>query len=165
MSSLTYPGHLQLATLALAEGAEPTDVGLGTGWTLVDHAIVLGHGKECLAAATDRLRGWRAHAHAGVRVSREGRLVRLSLGPTLSPCLILAEEYTGTSAVLVYGTLPGHILSGEEAFLITLAEDGTVTGRCVAFSRLSWWLARLGAPVARRVQRVATRRYVDGMRP
>lgn len=165
MSSLTYPEHLHLATLALAGGAAPVEAGVGAGWTLVDHAAVLGHGPECFAAATERLRSWRAHAHAGVRAEREGRLVRLSLGPTLSPCLILHEEYTATRAVMVYGTLPGHVECGEETFLITLGEDGIVTGRCVAFSRHAWWLARLGAPVARWVQRVVTRRYVDGMRP
>jgi len=165
VSSLTYPDQLQLATLALADGRAPHEVGIDTSWTVTDHAAVLGEGPGCLAAASTRLLTWRAHAHAGVRVSREGRLVRLSVGPTLSPCLILHEETTPTRTVLVYGTLPGHVECGEEAFIVSMAENGQVSGRCVAFSRHAWWLARLGAPVARQVQRHVTRRYVDGMRP
>lgn len=165
MNSLTYPEHLQLASLALADGTPPAELGIGPEWTIVDHSEVLGRGSGCLAAAGERLLDWRAHAHARVRVNREGRLVRLSFGPTLSPCLILAEERTPTRTVLVYGTLPGHVECGEEAFIVSMAEDGTVTGRCVAFSRHAWWLARVGAPVARLVQRVVTRGYVAGMRP
>ncbi|WIM72429.1 DUF1990 family protein [Corynebacterium suedekumii] len=68
-------------------------------------------------------------------MSEEGRLVRLSVGPTLSPCLILHEETTPTRTVLVYGTLPGHVECGEEAFIVSMAENGQVSGRCVAFSR------------------------------
>ena len=165
MSSLTYPEHLRLASLALADGASPAELGITDDWTIVDQSLVLGRGEGCFTAATRRLLDWRAHAHAHVRAEREGRLVRLSIGPTLSPCLIVAEETTATRTVLVYGTLPGHVECGEEAFIISLAEDGTVTGRCVAFSRHAWWLARLGAPMASLVQRVVTRAYLRGMRP
>ena len=149
MSSLTYPDQLQLATLALADGRAPHEVGIDTSWTITDHAAALGQGPGCLAAASTRLLTWRAHAHAGVRVNREG----------------LREETTPTRTVLVYGTLPGHVECGEEAFIVSMAENGQVSGRCVAFSRHAWWLARLGAPVARQVQRHVTRRYVEGMRP
>lgn len=162
VSSLTYPDHLHLATLALAEGSS---AGIDDSWHLTDHSAVLGTGEEVFTAASIRMLTWRAHAHAGVTVHQEGRLVRLSFGPTLSPCLILHEERTPTRTVLVYGTLPGHIERGEEAFIVEMAEDGTVRGRCVAFSQHSWWLARLGAPIARAVQRWVTARYVDGMRP
>ncbi len=165
MSRLTYPAHLRRATLALAAGAQPRDLGLGRAWTVTDHEDWLGQGQGCFDIATRRLLSWRVHRHASVEVEREGSVLRLKLGPTRSPCQILVEERTPTRTVLVYGTLPGHVLSGEEAFIITLAPDGAVTGRCVAFSRLSWWLAKVGAPVARRVQRAATRSYVSGMRP
>ncbi|WP_290215978.1 DUF1990 domain-containing protein [Corynebacterium atrinae] len=162
MSSLTYPDHLQLATLALADGLPS---GVDDSWHLTDCSAVLGTGESVFAAASISLVTWRAHARAGVRVCQDGPLVRLQFGPTLSPCLILFEERTPTRTVIVYGTLPGHVECGEEAFIVEMAEDGTVTGRCVAFSRHAWWLARLGAPVARAVQRWVTARYVDGMRP
>ncbi|RNE49175.1 DUF1990 domain-containing protein [Corynebacterium alimapuense] len=165
MSSLTYPDHLKLVTLGLAKGQAPSEFGLDDSWAITDHSAVLGHGTECFSAAATRLTDWRAHEHAGVKVSREGLLVRLTFGPTMSPCLILHEESTPDRHVLVYGTLPGHVECGEEAFIIDLADSGEVTGRCVAFSQHSWWLARLGSPVAHAVQKWATRRYVEGMRP
>lgn len=161
---LSYPSHLQLTTLQLARGRTPDELGLRR-WTVTDHAEVIGHGAEDFRGATERLLTWRAHAHAKVRAERLGNLVRLHFGPTTSSCLILREERTDTRTVLVYGTLPVHVESGEEAFLIDLAPDGTVTGRVIAFSRHAWWLAKLGGPVARVVQRWANRRYVAGMRP
>ncbi|GAB3704326.1 DUF1990 domain-containing protein [Corynebacterium nasicanis] len=161
---LSYPPHLQLATLALVAGRSPAELGLRR-WRITDHAAVLGHGPEVFAAASERLLTWQAHAHAGVRVERHGPLARLHFGPTTSSCLIIHEERTPTRTVLVYGTLPAHVESGEEAFLVTRAPDGTVTGRVIAFSRHAWWLAKVGGPVARFVQRVVNRRYVAGMCP
>lgn len=161
---LSYPPYLQLATLKLARGQSPADLGLRR-WTITDHSEVLGHGEDVFAAASERLLTWQAHAHARVRAERLGNLVRLHVGPTTSSCLILREERSATRTTLVYGTLPVHVESGEEAFLIDLAPDGTVTGRVIAFSRHAWWLAKLGGPVARAVQRWANRRYVAGMRP
>ncbi|MDO5511109.1 DUF1990 domain-containing protein [Corynebacterium sp.] len=161
---LSYPAHLQLATLQLARGRSPRELGLHR-WTVTDHTVTLGRGAEVFEAASERLLTWQAHAHARVRVQRLGPLVRLRFGPTTSSCLIIHEEKSPTRTLLVYGTLPAHVESGEEAFLIEQAPDGTVTGRIIAFSRHSWWLAKWGGPVARAVQRWATRRYAAGMRP
>lgn len=161
---LSYPPYLQLATLKLAKGRQAAELGLRR-WTITDHAEVLGHGEEAFREASERLFTWQAHAHARVRAERLGRLIRLYVGPTTSSVLILREERTPTRTVLVYGTLPVHVESGEEAFLIDLAPDGTVTGRVIAFSRHAWWMAKLGGPVARAAQRWAHRRYVAGMRP
>jgi len=161
---LSYPAHLQLATLKLAKGRVPAEIGLKR-WKITDHSEVLGHGREAFEAASEKLLGWQAHAHAGVRARRRGKLVRLHYGPTTYSCLIIREERTPTRTLLVYGTLPAHVESGEEAFLIEMAADGTVTGRVVAFSRHSWWLAKIAGPVARWMQRRANRRYVAGMRP
>ncbi|MDO5669549.1 MAG: DUF1990 domain-containing protein [Corynebacterium sp.] len=161
---LSYPAHLQLATLRLAQGRAPEEIGLRR-WKITDHAAVLGHGREVFAAASEKLLTWQAHAHAGVRAQRRGKLVRLHYGPTTSSCLIIREEHTPTRTLLVYGTLPAHVESGEEAFLIDMAADGTVTGRVIAFSRHAWWLAKLTGPLARMMQRRANRRYVAGMRP
>ena len=161
---LTYPAHLQLATLKLAAGRTPEELGLNR-WTIIDHQEVLGHGEECFREAGRRVLTWQAHRRARVRAERFGPLLRLHIGPLMSSCFVLLEEQTATRTALVYGTLPSHVELGEEAFLVDLAPDGTVTGRVVAFSRHSWWLAKLGGPVARAVQRRANRAYVAGMRP
>lgn len=52
-----------------------------------------------------------------------------------------------------YGTLPAHVESGEERFVIECGPDGEVSYEILAFSRPAAWPARLGRPVARRVQR------------
>lgn len=162
--NLTYPAHLRLATLKLAAGHTPAELGLHR-WTITDHQEVLGHGEDCFREASHRLLSWQAHRNARVRAQRYGPLVRLHIGPRVSSCYILLEEQTPTRTVLVYGTLPAHVELGEEAFIIDFAPDGTVTGRVIAFSRHAWWLAKLGGPIARTVQRWANRAYVTGMRP
>jgi hypothetical protein len=58
-----------------------------------------------------------------------------------------------------YGTLPGHPESGEEAWVLHYAEDGSIWLTIRAFSRPSafkWWLVY---PVLRIAQRMYTRRY------
>ena len=62
-----------------------------------------------------------------------------------------------------YGTLPGHPERGEEAF--HLSTDGSrMLLEIVAFSRPRHPLARLGAPVARGLQKRINRSYLAGMR-
>jgi uncharacterized protein (UPF0548 family) len=53
-----------------------------------------------------------------------------------------------------YGTLPGHVESGEERFLVEWDRaDGGVWYDVLAFSRPNHVLTRLGYPVVRRLQR------------
>lgn len=53
-----------------------------------------------------------------------------------------------------YGTLPGHVESGEERFLIEWDRgDGSVWFDILAFSRPNHFLSRLGSPVVRRLQK------------
>lgn len=51
-----------------------------------------------------------------------------------------------------YGTLPAHIESGEELFLVEWDEDDLVWYEIRAFSRPRYWLAMLGYPLARMLQ-------------
>ncbi len=53
-----------------------------------------------------------------------------------------------------YGTLPGHVESGEERFLIEWNHaDDSVCYDILAFSRPNHFLTRLGYPVVRRMQK------------
>jgi uncharacterized protein (UPF0548 family) len=52
-----------------------------------------------------------------------------------------------------YRTLPGHVESGEERFLVDLADDGSVWYDILAFSRPNHFLTRLGYPYVRRLQK------------
>lgn len=161
---LTYPTGLRGASLRLATDRPAPSLGLD-GWQITDRSLVLGQGRDCYAAASRRLLTWQAHAHACIRVNRAGDEVSLRIGPVTSRCRILRERRTGRRTELVYGTLPGHVESGEEAFLIELGADGTVRGRCVAFSRPARWWARVGAPGTRAAQLLITDAYLRGMRP
>ena len=62
-----------------------------------------------------------------------------------------------------YGTLPHHPEQGEEAFLVEQDPDGRVNFVIDVFSKPRHLLARLGRPVARLVQKRATRKYLEGM--
>ncbi len=164
--NLSYPTHLRLASLALAAGASAAELGLGDAWRILDEARVVGTGEKCFQRASANLLAFRAHRYAGVRVRRDPAdrdVVWLRVGPTLSPCRILHVERAPRRTVLVYGTLPGHVECGEEAFFIEHRADGSVVGRCVAFSRPDRWFARLAPHLAAAAQSLITRRYLAGM--
>jgi uncharacterized protein (UPF0548 family) len=52
-----------------------------------------------------------------------------------------------------YGTLPGHAERGEERFSVEWLDDDSVWYDLYAFSDPRYWMARLGRPIARRLQR------------
>ncbi|MCK7676568.1 DUF1990 domain-containing protein [Corynebacterium sp. CCM 9186] len=167
---LTYPAELMLTTLDLMDGGTPPEQLRDGAWRILDEAIVLGEGNGCYREASDRLLTWRAHRHAGVRVgawrtATSGDVVRIRFAGTTSPCLILRADTRERETRLVYGTLPGHVECGEEAFSVEIGDDGVVRGRIFAFSVHAWWLAKLGAPAARAVQTLITRRYLEGLIP
>lgn len=64
-----------------------------------------------------------------------------------------------------YGTLPDHMESGEERFLVEWnRETGEVFYDILAFSKPQHLLARLGYPVVRRLQKKFARDSVAAMR-
>ncbi|MCX7537068.1 DUF1990 domain-containing protein [Corynebacterium sp. P5875] len=167
---LTYPAELMLGTLDLLGGRGTTGKLIDGAWRILDEEIVLGEGVDCFRRASERLMDWRAHRHAGVRVGAwrtavPGDVVRIHFAGTTSPCLILRADRGQSEARLVHGTLPGHVECGEEAFSVVIGDDGMVRGRIVAFSVHAWWPAKVGAPVARTVQTLITRRYLEGLIP
>lgn len=137
-------------------------------------AVVLGEGAEVWERACQALREWQPHRAAGMTVTPpEAPLERgttvvttIRLGPLLAvaPCRLVDVVDDAGRFGFSYGTLPGHPEQGEEAFVVTLDRAGTVRFEIVAFSRPRLLLARLGGPLARAVQRRATRRYVEGVR-
>jgi uncharacterized protein (UPF0548 family) len=76
-----------------------------------------------------------------------------------SPVRVVYVVDEPTRKGFAYGTLPGHPESGEEAWLLTRMDDGSIWMTIRAFSRPStkrWWAVY---PVLRIVQEVFTRRY------
>ena len=78
------------------------------------------------------------------------------------PCRIVwavdGPERTGFG----YGTLEGHLESGEEGFLVERRGDG-VYAVVRAYTRPGGWLTRLGGPVTWRAQRLAALGYLRAL--
>jgi uncharacterized protein (UPF0548 family) len=64
-----------------------------------------------------------------------------------------------------YGTLEGHPVEGEEAFLVEYRDDGTVWFVVRSFSRPASGFYRLAAPILALVQRSFTKRYLRSLLP
>jgi uncharacterized protein (UPF0548 family) len=121
------------------------------------------------AETREAIRGWRAHAGAGVRVRpgdppTEGQTVALAigLGPVfvLAPCRVISTVDTGDAYGFTYATLPGHPEEGEESFVVRPDGDRVVFD-VTALSRPADWLVRLGGPLPRLIQHRTMAHYLD----
>ena len=125
------------------------------------------------AQAAAAVRTWALHRRAGLQVSathtppQVGTEVRLRIGPrpfsVIAPCRVLWLIDEPDRAGFAYGTLPGHPESGIEQFVVSRTPTGPVQLHLDAVSRPATWYARLGAPVARLVQELLTRRYLHAL--
>ncbi len=175
------PGSIA-ALLRAVEGAEPTyaaqDATLGgalpAGFHHLSDATVLGHGPRDFARASEGLRIWQAHRLPGVRVFphdaplRSGTSVVVTLGTDLAavaaPCRIIAVVEEPGRFGFAYGTLPGHPERGEEAFVVTMSDDGTVSFGVRAFSCPADPVMHLVGPLGRCLQAVTAKGYLRAMR-
>lgn len=84
----------------------------------------------------------------------------------LNACrIVYCELETSRRAAFAYGTLPDHAESGEERFSVDWSEqDDQVRYEITAYSRPRHWLARLGSPFARRLQRRFAHASLEAMR-
>jgi len=96
-------------------------------------------------------------AAVGVTLVQAIGIGRLRL---LAPCRIVAVEESPERSGFTYATLPGHPEQGEETFMITRADDGTVWATVSSLSRPAALAARIGAPLAARAQRAVVGRYL-----
>ena len=135
---------------------------------VVDHTRMrLGAGEKVFAAAKAALEGWQQFRLGWLEASpadtpiKEGQGVAIlarSLGLWwLNACRIVAVVDVDGPVKrfgFAYGTLPDHAGSGEERFLVEWdREDDSVWYDILAFSRPRHFLARLGYPWVRRVQK------------
>ena len=137
------------------------------------HVIELRAGERSYRHAIDGLRGWEAHRRAGLTVHpaqpavRQGETVVLAVSlpgiSAIAACRIVYVIDEPDQFGFAYGTLPAHPEQGEEAFLVQRDGQGTVRFAVTAFSRPRHPLARVGSPIARRIQLSVTRRYLNGL--
>ena len=143
------------------------------GYHHSEYETALGSGREVFERARNALHEWRAHRGSGLEVFADGPIAvgttvavaaPLPLGCAIATCRIVAVVDEPSRFGFAYGTLPNHPESGEELFLIEHRDDGSVVFRIAVFSKPHELLVRLGAPVAKLMQRRATAGYLDAMR-
>jgi uncharacterized protein (UPF0548 family) len=134
---------------------------------VADHRRALvGHGDDAFRAARACLRRWdmfdlgwvslawpRVEPAPGATVAPVARLFGTWW---LNACRVVYVEEPTPQAKrfrFSYGTLTDHAERGEERFTVEQLDDGSVWYDLYAFSRPNHWLARLGYPLARRMQR------------
>ena len=144
---------------------------LPPGYHHVRESAVVGHGVEDFEAAANTLMSWDMHRRCGIKVLSAppvavGVDVEMRWLGQRIPCRIVDVVDEPRRRGFAYGTLPGHPEQGEERFVVS-HDTGTdeVTATITAFSRHGSWTTRLAGPIARRVQRRMTRRYLEALRP
>lgn len=129
--------------------------------------IKLGHSKSAFYAARAALQGWEQFRLRWVEAwppntpIQTGQVVAVighAIGVWwINSCRVIyvVDESGPISRFgFAYGTLPGHIASGEERFLIEWDKrDDSVWYDILAFSRANHFTARLGRRVVRRLQK------------
>lgn len=129
--------------------------------------IRLGQGEAVFTSAQAALRQWREFRLGWVEAwSTEtplepGQVVAVmgwAMGLWwLNACrIVYTVDQSGplTKFGFAYGTLPGHVESGEELFLLEWDRDsGAVWYDILAFSRPNHLLTRIGYPLVRRMQK------------
>jgi len=129
--------------------------------------IKLGEGEAVFRSASTALRRWEqlnlgwvkawptnTPIEKGQIVAVMGRAVGLWWLNACRVVYVVDEVGPLSRFGFAYGTLPGHIKSGEERFLIEWdRSDNGVWYDILAFSRPNQFSARLGHPVVRRLQK------------
>ena len=138
-----------------------------SGFVVDRTRIKLGEGETVFRSAIDALRRWEQFnldwveawpsdtpIQKGEVVAVMGRAIGVWWLNACRVVYVVDEAGPISKFGFAYGTLPGHVESGEERFLIEWDKsDDSVWYGIVAFSRPNHFSARLGYPVVRRLQK------------
>src|SRR5512140_2467900 len=140
------------------------------GYRHVERTVVLGTGPQVHGRAAEALLTWQVHRRLGARLTADrpraepGAVVVLVAGlaplAITVPCRVVHVIDGPGADGFAYGTLPGHPVSGEEAFVVRTRPDGQVTFTVRAFSRPATLAARAVPPAGRLAQHLLTTRYL-----
>lgn len=130
------------------------------------YRVKIGQGENAFQTAREALRKWGqfppawtiihpagAPLQAGVSVVLVLRLFGLWWWNAARIVYTIDETQPVRRFGFAYGTLLSHVERGEERFTVEIDERGTVFYEILAISRPRLWLARLGYPIVRRLQR------------
>ncbi len=130
----------------------------------------LGRGQDVFDRAVDCFRSLGAAGAAGVVWPADATVevgTTLLVAAAIGPLTVVAvNRVVGVVDEpdrwgFAYGTLPGHIEMGEEAFVVERRADGTVVARITARSRTALPAADLLQRVLVPIQRRYAERYLD----
>ena len=171
------PSFAQAGLTRQPEGVDAA--GATAGYAVDRYEAVVGVGEADFARAREAVLGWRMFELGWVELSAPGPakpgvdvgvLARLPGLWSLNPCRVVylddrPEKATGPECAFGYATLPGHVERGEERFCVRLdPKNERVSYSILAVSRPAAWIARVGAPIARPLQRRFGRGSLDAMR-
>lgn len=129
---------MQALTYAPAGATSPADeiwTARPSGFRRFETSVVIGHGEHVWAAARETVLHWGVKRRSGFRVAPDAPVttdadyrVTAGWGPVSvrEPVRVVAVVDTADRCGFAYGTLPGHPVSGEEAFVVHRRADGTV---------------------------------------
>ncbi|WP_067564112.1 DUF1990 family protein [Nocardia acidivorans] len=149
------------------------------GYRRYERTATIGHGEADWRESCAAVMEWEVKRRSGFRVRPvTGSVVRATadadyritavLGPFTirEPVRVVETVHTLTRCGFAYGTLPGHPVSGEEAFIVHRSPDGTVWLTLRSLTRASGTTGwRVLFPVLLLAQRVYRRRYLRALRP
>ncbi|WP_277208953.1 DUF1990 family protein [Isoptericola croceus] len=160
------------ATAPDAEPWQPPD-----GWRAYERTVRLGSGSDLWDEASSAVLSWGVKTRSGFAVDpplEEGRSARegerswlvARVGPlrVREPVEVVATVATSRRAALAYGTLEGHPVSGEEAFIVSRDDDGNVSLTLRSLTRAGRNLRGALFPPTLIAQRVYRRRYLRALR-
>lgn len=122
--------------------------------------------------AREVLTAWSMHRGSGLEVTTDGPVAEgtnvvmsapLPVGWVDVTCRVVAVVDEPQRFGFAYGTLPVHPERGEEAFVVSVEADGTVSFCVAAHSTPAHPLARAAGPIADAMQDRAVRRYLRTM--
>jgi uncharacterized protein (UPF0548 family) len=167
-------GQRALPFTYAAVGATAGADGPPAGFVLDHNRQPVGRGAGAFARAKDAIRGWRMFPAPWTAIGAP--LPPIAAGEPVAVAIRIAGVWWLNAARIAYtideprrfgfayGTLPGHAECGEERFSVEWLADDTIWYDLRAFSRPRHWLARVGAPATRALQRRFARDSKAAMR-
>ena len=170
LRELLRDGHSQALTYEpVGLSAQPV---APAGYRMGRYSRAIGQGERVFGIAVEALKRWRVHEGSGLFVVAEGPPAVDAVVAMAAPmpigfidvvCRVVDVVDQPDCYGFTYGTLAAHPEQGEESFTVVRDAAGDVKFHVVAVSRPRHPLSRVFAPIARRLQRAATIRYLDAM--
>jgi uncharacterized protein (UPF0548 family) len=161
-----YLARVRPLPLSYPEVGASRDDAAPAGYVADHRRIQVGVGERAFRAACECLRRWDMFRLGWISLcwphtppvpgATIASLTRLACVWWLNPCRVVYVEEPADGRPrfrFAYGTLAGHVETGEERFTVEQLRDGAVWYDLYAFSRPGVWLTRVGYPAVRQLQK------------